>query len=58
MDGLGLGHVEQLRAELLQVAIGQVGDLARVAYGAHDLITLLEQLLADLTSGAAADAQR
>jgi hypothetical protein len=39
MDGLSVGHVEYLSAELPRLTIGQVGDRARVAYGADDLVT-------------------
>jgi hypothetical protein len=55
MDGLGVGHVEQLRPELLRVAIGRRPCSCRVRCP-RPLVTSLEQLLAELASEAAADA--
>ena len=51
-----VGDVEHLRAECLGVALGEVGDLAGVADGAHDAVAALQELSGELAAEAAADA--
>ncbi len=55
-DGGGVGHIQDRGLERLRVAVEQVLDLAGVADGADDAVTVVEELLGELASEAAADA--